>query len=228
MRTHLHQHLTLYWFMGRASLGEALRIGEPVAGLTHDHCRGLDAHLNRESSRAVAAHVEPSALAHGDHLQRRDFAEFVSFDIDHTPRSELDAIAQERLSSLRLRDEAHILTLRFVGRAQSKFSCKSSHLGLCLVSHREDAVAELRLIEHVQHIGLILGCVFTAGEKTFARLVHEANVVSGGERIETQNVSTFKQTIKLQMPVTFHTGVRRETGRMSLDVRFDNLLVKIV
>src|SRR3974390_2299094 len=98
----------------------------------------------------------------------------------HHPRPACQ-IAIQKLAKRSLTDEANPRRITLRVHREARLPGETTHFGLREVSERKQGSRELRLIQTVQEIGLILGAVASAQQLESAFVLAHPGVVAGGD-----------------------------------------------
>ncbi len=176
-----------------------------------------------------AERAEPSALPHRHELDRIDFADDPPIAIDDPAGVEGDAIPQEVAATARRRDEAHVLAVGLRGGAKAERVCALADLVLRQPTDRQHDALQGALVEHVQHVRLVLAAVGAAEQAdSSGHVTIHPGVVAGGDAVEPEEVGALDQAVELQMAVAFHAGVRREPIAVRVDVGSHDVTQEVV
>ena len=136
---------------------------------------------------------------------------------------------QELLPSTRAGDETHILAVRLGCCSQAEIGCQQTHVGLRELADRKAHPSELGLVEHVQHVALVLGRVQPPSQRPAAvRTERHPGMVPRGDGIEAELVGPGQQTIELEMPIAFDARIRSTARGMVGHVRLDHVLGELL
>jgi len=125
-------------------------------------------------------------------------------------------------------DETHVLAIWFVSSAQSERSRPLPNLGFGHRPHRKHRARQTFLIQHVNHITLILGSVSTALESPLSTTMGNLGVVTRSNCVESEHYCSFVETVELDVAIAFDTGIGCYSLRMILNIRIDHGAVKII
>src|SRR5581483_8973779 len=176
-----------------------------------------------------AANAETPTLAHGDELDGVDAADVGTGVVDHSTGMQGEPVTEELAASAGRGDEAHVLAVRLVRRAQAQARGVGAYLGLRELTNREEDARELGLPEHVQHVGLVLGLVGATAQVPPAGVITvDARVVSGGDSVEAELAGPVQEPVELEVPVALDARVGGASFRVGGHVRIDNMTVEVV
>jgi len=191
---------------------EASAVQSGVLGALNDHERvAREVLAGDEPWRIVAvlatADAEPTTLA-------KRIALKTAMPPDHRAMFGLDRArlpwqpAADKIAEGSLADEAYARRIALVGDRQPALARDAPHLGLGEAADRELARSELRGIERVQEVALVLGTVDAAHQPPAI----DARVVTGCKAFGTQSARVVEADAKLHLAVAEHVGIRRATG----------------
>jgi len=103
-----------------------------------------------------------------------------------------------------------------------------THLGLGESADRQHGARQRVLIEHVDHVALILGGIGPAQETPRTVDLLDAGVMSGGHGVEAENVSALEESIELEMTVALDARIGCDPAGVIGDVRVDDVTMEIV
>ena len=98
-----------------------------------------------------------------------------------------------------------------------------AHIAFLQATKREHQVAKLFLVQHVEHIRLVLGFIDRLVQVEHPPLIlFDSRIVTGGEEISTQKTSPGNEMMELDVPVAFQTRVRGATLSVFIDEIVDD------
>ena len=108
-------------------------------------------------------------------------------------------------------------------------AARGAHLDLVHAADGEHRAGELRLVEHVHDVALVLLRVMAAleGERSVAETT-DRRMVAGRHRVEAEQIGTLGEPGELHRAVALDARVRRDPGGVRLDVRLDDMGVEVV
>ena len=115
------------------------------------------------------------------------------------------------------------------GRSQVDRRSERSQIGLLHATDREHGAGELRLVEHVHHVALILGRIRTALERVVTiGAAADVGMVAGGDGVEAEQVGPLREARELDRPVAFDARVGRDSTGVCVDVGGHDVFVEVV
>ena len=96
------------------------------------------------------------------------------------------------------------------------------------MSKRKQQTPQHSLVEHVQHVGLILGNIGTSADSRPIDRSDNTSMVSGGDHREAERVGTAQQTIELQVPIALDAWIRGPARRVVRHIRADHIAFEVV
>ncbi len=184
-----------------------------VAGTLHDQQR-----VAREILAGDEPWIVTGALAPAD-TEPPALAERVALEAavppDHLAVFGLDRAglrgqpASDEIAEGPLADEADAGRIALVRDRQAPVARDAPHLGLGEAADRELAGSELRSIERVQEVALVLGAVDAAQQPA----VVDAGIVPRREALGAQPARVIEANAELHFAVAEHVGIRRTASR---------------
>ena len=105
------------------------------------------------------ASAQPAALPDRYQLDRVDRADLAPGGVDDATGPKRNAVAEEGGATAEQRQEARVLAVGLGRGAQSGRGSLGAHLGFGHLSDGQQCRGQRVLVQHVQHVGLILGRV---------------------------------------------------------------------
>ena len=105
---------------------------------------------------------------------------------------------------------------------------RRADLGLRHLPDREPAPPELGLVEHVQHVRLVLGGVDGASQAPPGGGGGTADVVAGGDDLDAELGGAVEERAELDVPVARDARVGGGPGGVGVDVGIDDVAVEAV
>jgi hypothetical protein len=184
-----------------------------VIGALHDHERIAREVLagdepGRITAALAAADAEPAALSERVALE-------TAVPPDHGALFGLDRAgpagqpATDEVAEWPLADEADPRRIALVGDRKPALAGHPPHLGLGQAADREFAGRELRGVERVQEVALVLGAVDAAQQAPAV----DACVVPGREALGAEPARVLEADAELHLAVAEHVGIRSPAGR---------------
>ena len=97
------------------------------------------------------------------------------------------------------------------------------------MAYREHQFGQLALVEHVEHVGLVLGPISGPGQPEGAVApLDDTGVVTGGQTFEAQCPGPDQKPVELDVPVALHARVRRPAYCVVGQVGGHHMLVEVV
>jgi len=116
-------------------------------------------------------------------------------------------------------DKADLLAVRLVVHPQSGLIGNPADLGFFELAEGEQQVGKLVLGQHVEGVALVLAIVAAAAQVVQAGgwIKNIAQVVAGGDIVETVDAGFFQELVKFDRAVAFDTGVGCEAAAIGID-----------
>ena len=126
-------------------------------------------------------------------------------------------------------DEADVVRVGLVGHEQPAPGGLLAHRGLARVAQREQRVRELVLVEHAEHVGLVLAVVDRAVHLDEAVVAGaQLGVVAGGDGVEAEGQRPVEHGGELDLLVAAQARVGRAAGGVLVHEVLDHVLVEAV
>jgi hypothetical protein len=173
-------------------------------------------------------------LSKGDHLNGFYVTAMSASLIDNFGFVKWNTSTEKRYSSgatliITLRcDETDILAIWFVGSTESQLNRSFSHFRLGHRSHRKQSARQTLLIQHMNHVTLIFGTIYTANQVPNIVALFNTCVMSGGYGIKSKQQGPLIEPIKLHMPIAFDTRIRGNSPSVVVDIRVNNRTMKVI
>ena len=117
------------------------------------------------------------------------------------------------------------MRIGFARHTESPLGGLGTDVDLAGVPQRERAVPQLVLIQHAQHIGLILGLVHRPPQTGVSVLTTlEKRVVAGGDQVEPQRHTAFEDSSEFDLLVASQAWIRRPASSVFTDEIFDDIV----
>ena len=88
----------------------------------------------------------------------------------------------------------------------------AAHLGLFQLADREQGLGQLRLVEPVQEVALVLGVVQALEQLCFPAQLADSRIVTGGDLLGAQAHRMVQEGLELDLGIAQHVGVGRAAG----------------
>lgn len=167
----LHQKFTGQRLVRPSKIIDRLVIDEKLLLMTDGHRRSAVVDVDHVPPFGITTEIQTLSLAVGDELDRIHRADLTAITVDDPSRPQWDPITEKYLPASLGVDEAHILAVRFVCGAQTELTGETTDIVFGKIADRERQPSELGLIEHVQHVGLILGRISAPSDTTDSMIV---------------------------------------------------------
>jgi hypothetical protein len=113
-------------------------------------------------------------------------------------------------------DETDVLAVGLGPGAKPKLGCPLAHLRLGQLTDRQVQRGARTLVQHRQHVGLILRLVSPSADAHLRARPHDPGVVPGGDRVEAEALGAGEEGVELQVAIALDTGIRRRPAACSL------------
>src|SRR6185437_13527417 len=201
----------------RADLADAQGVGRADGHrvghrLDRQHVAGL-------AVRSRAVQAQALALADGEAVDALVRA-------DHRPVGVNDRtwrgaqLAGQEAAGIAVGDEAHVVAVGLVRDQQPAGVRLLPHLGLGRVAQREQRVRDLVLVEHREHVGLVLAGVDGPLQRAVGR---DPRVVPGADRVEAEGERPVEDRRELDLLVAAQARVRGPARRVLGDEVVDHV-----
>ena len=189
----------------------------------------LHVDIQHELLRRTTGQTQSTTLSDGHELHGINGAELGSRFVDDACGTERNSVTEERFTTSRLADEAHILTVGLGGGTQAEFAGSLAHLRLREMTYGKQRVGKLTLIQHVHHIALVLGGIRPAHDSPHTGwLSLDARMVARGNGIEAEQARALRQTVELEMTIALDARIGGGSRAMGIDVRINYVGGEIV
>ena len=123
-------------------------------------------------------------------------------------------VAVQKLTKRPLANKANAGRILLLGVGQANFFGNAAHLGLVQLAHREQRFGQLRLVQPVQKIALVLARVQPLEQLEQARgcVLAHPRIVTGGNLLSAQTHGAVEKGLELDLGVAQHIGVGRAPG----------------
>src|SRR5579885_102991 len=196
--------------------------------------------------------VQPQALALSNGIIRQPAmtTEHLAFlivdwtgtrDLDHAPARCADrhrralllqqrGVAIDKAAIIVLRHKTDLLALWLARHAQTSLRSHCTHLRLGILAQGKAGVRKLLLVEHMQHIRLILPAIDAPAQTPLARqrMVIHAHIVSRRQVIGIEGERALEQDRKADMAITGQTGIGRASRYILLVKEIYHMLFKLL
>jgi len=156
---------------------------------------------------------EPSALADGELVGSGVVTHVGAVGVHDVSRLHAQPRG-EVTGGVAVRNEADVVAVRLPGDQQTAGGCLGTHIGLHHVVQGEDAPTQLGLLQHPQHVGLILGTIGRAVQVDVVAVPDEPGVMPGGEGLEAQGQPAFEDRGELDLFVAAQARIGGAAGRV--------------
>ncbi|TWG78706.1 hypothetical protein L602_000900000100 [Cupriavidus gilardii J11] len=165
---------------------------------------------------AIAAAAQANALALSQRVEGQPDMLADDLAVGRLHRSRFGRqIAIEKIAEWTLADKAdpgRILLLRV---RQADLGGDLAHTGLRHFAQRKQRARQLRLVQPMQEVALVLGVIerLEQFEAAIAAAPH-ARIVAGGDALGTERHRVVQKRLELDLGIAQHVGVRRAAGRI--------------
>ena len=228
VRPHLHLTVPLVSrFPGAPHRTDGLQMvdGQPVGSADDDGVgHRLDVqHVPWLAVRGGDAEVQSPTLADGEVVVAVMATHHGSgFVTDLAPT--LTEFTREPSGGVPVGDETDVVGVRLVGHGESELGSLGTDVGLDGVAQGEHRMGELLLVEHCEHVGLVLARVDPPVHPRARGGAFQTGVVAGGHRVESQIKSTLQQGCEFDPLIAAQTRIGGAPGRVLGDEWIDDLL----
>ena len=118
-------------------------------------------------------------------------------------------VARQELAERALADEADAGGVALGVVRQARLARDAPHLGLVQVAHGKERARELRLVQAMQEIALVLAGIDALQQHEAAVALLDARVVAGGDALRAQGQGVVEERLELDLGVAQHVGVGR-------------------
>ncbi len=162
---------------------------------------------------AVAAAADADALALPQRVERQADVLADGLAVRRPDRAGLGRqVAVEEVAKRPLADEADAGGIFLPGVGQADLGGDLAHARLGHLAQREQRAGELRLVQAVQEVALVLGVVERLEQLEAATRLAHAGVVAGGDRVRTQRHGVVEEGLELDLGIAQHIRVGRAAG----------------
>jgi len=125
-------------------------------------------------------------------------------------------------------NKADVVGVGLAGNLEPEGLGLRTHLGLGGVGQWEQRTAQLFLVQHAEHVGLILVGVGGTMQFQFRPVVHHPGIVARRDSVKTERDSSLEYSRELDPLVASQAGVRGAASAVLSDEVIDDLLLELL